>query len=185
MKLSLSFLATNSNQLPLPGIYGNEAVEGVIFNRQDLEDDHWRTVWRSIGKAVEWYGSTNVTFHFPVNESDYVDDSFVLGRLTSAYLKSAEMGLQGLVVHSNRIRKIDRWKDINLVDERKRVTEKLAEIANLGGRSNTWLALENMPVMDNFGKEIDPLFSYPNDFRVLNGLPIGIVWDSCHFTNTL
>ncbi|MCF6298223.1 MAG: hypothetical protein L3J08_09630 [Flavobacteriaceae bacterium] len=39
--------------------------------------------------------------------------------------------------------------------------------------------------MDNHGIEIDPLFCFPDDFKVLEGTDINITWDICHYSNTL
>jgi hypothetical protein len=42
-----------------------------------------------------------------------------------------------------------------------------------------------MPIMDNYGKEIDPLFVFPEDFDILQGTGLGVVWDFCHYSSSL
>jgi hypothetical protein len=185
MKFSIPYLAKDLRQLPLPGKYKNQAVEAVIFNREDLENPVWETVWKSIALAAHLYGPENATFHFPVNHSDYVTDPFVRDRLSESLKRANDLGLHGVVVHSNRIHDIGQWEAISLPVERTRVVETLAEVLHQVLPSKTWLALENMPVMDNYGKEIDPLFVYPNDFLQLAETGLGVVWDVCHYTNTL
>jgi hypothetical protein len=185
VKFSIPFLAKNINQMPLPGKYDNQSVEAVLFNREDLEKPVWDEVWKNIHVAARLYGSENVTFHFPVNNSDYVAETFVADRLKESLARASDLGLNGIVVHSNRIRDIDEWSTLPLAIERTKVIDCLSHIRGQQGLKKTWLALENMPVMDNYGKEIDPLFIYPSDFQELNQTDVKVVWDACHFTNTI
>ena len=182
MKTSIPFLATDIKQLPRDN--SSNAVEAVIFNYEDLENSTWDQVWRNIKFAVKKYGASNVTFHFPVNNSDYVSDRFVEERLYSALNMASDLELRGVVVHSNRIKPIQHWQNIDLVNERSLVVEKLHSVRERA-ISNTFLALENMPIMDNYGIEIDPLFCFPADFHLLLEINLGIVWDICHYSNTL
>lgn len=181
MKISIPFLATDIMQLPAEGT--SNAVEAVIFNFADLQDENWKIAWENISKAIKKYQAHNVTFHFPVNDSDYCANPFVESRLSESYSRASDLGMHGVVVHSNRIRKIPEWQNVNLKDEREIVASKLAKIVN-SKNSNTFLALENMPIMDNYAIEIDPLFCFPEDFSVLNGTGVGVVWDICHYSIT-
>lgn len=183
INISIPFLATQRKQI-VSGI-GNSCVEATIFNREDLENETWRKVWENIEIAAESIMPHKVTFHFPVNKSDYVSDSFVKARLIEAFQRASDMGLHGVVVHSNRIRSLNEWDGINLQEERCLVIDTLLTIRSQINSQTTWLALENMPVMDNHCIEIDPLFCYPKDFSGLLGKDVGIVWDICHFTNTI
>ncbi|MCH9608822.1 MAG: hypothetical protein S4CHLAM45_07340 [Chlamydiales bacterium] len=182
MKFSIPFLAKDETQLIPPGILGNEAVEAVLFDRADLDD--WEGAWKTIKKATKFYGHENVSFHFPVNDSDYVADPFVAHRLKEALQRATDLGLHGVVVHSNRIRLLEEWPTIDVKNWQQQVADKLIAIrAAVSG--NTWLALENMPIMDNYGIEIDPLFVFPSDFHILKETSVGVIWDLCHFTSTL
>lgn len=182
MKISIPFLATDIKQLPQKGT--SDAIEAVIFNFEDLEKSIWKLVWQNIKLVINEYGSNNVTFHFPVNNSDYIRDPFVEDRLYEALNRASDLGMHGIIVHSNRIRKISEWKDVDLNSERKLVIDKLNKIRSKVS-SSTFLALENMPIMDNYGIEIDPLFCFPEDFNILSDCKIGIVWDICHYSITL
>lgn len=181
MKTSIPFLATDIKQLPKEK--SSEAIEAVIFNFKDLQDKRWKTVWKNIAQTVKKYGAQNVTFHFPVNDSDYSKDLFVEGRLYEALSRASDLGMHGVVVHSNKIKKIDEWKSIGLEENRKIVVEKLEKIRSKV-MSKTFLALENMPIMDNYSIEIDPLFCFPEDFSALRGSGVGVVWDICHYSIT-
>ncbi len=181
MKYSIPFLAKEETQLPPPG--QNQAVEAVLFNREDLEGNAWEQSWKNIQHATTLYQPHNVTFHFPVNDADYVEDLRVASKLQEALKRAADLGLHGIVVHSNRIRLLNEWESIPILEWQKMVADRLHEIRERVP-GECWLALENMPIMDNYGIEIDPLFVYPSDFTVLEGINVKIIWDLCHFTST-
>jgi hypothetical protein len=183
MQTSLSFLATDINQLPTLGQYGNEGVEAVSFNRSDLEKDNWDLVWRNIETASKLYLPHNVTYHFPMNDSDFVEDKYVFAKLKEAVIRSADVGLKGLVVHSNRIKTFHEWQKLNLDEERLRVLSKLDEVV-MSNTSPAWIGLENMPLVGNSGYDVDPLFCFSGDF---GNLPdnLSVTWDVCHYLSTL
>lgn len=179
MRTSLSFLAYDHEQLPEPGRYCNDAVEAVIFNRDHLEEEPWQATWINVEIAVAQYGPDNVTFHFPMNESDYIEDDFVYKRLVESYQRATDLDLAGVIVHSNRIRPAAEWRRFNQTTERAQIGELLAKLRETNSSSSTWIALENMPSVGNYGDEVDPLYISPADFDTLPS-NIGIVWDVCH-----
>src|ERR1700729_2997905 len=150
--LSIPFLASNENQIAVGA--GNKCIECTIFNREDLENESWELIWKNVNAAINFVGTDNITFHFPVNNSNYVDDPFVKKRLIETLKRSSDNGIHGVVVHSNRIRPLNQWSEINLEIERIKVIDTLNEIYLQNKSGTTWLALENMPVMDNFCQEI-------------------------------
>ena len=183
MKLSIPFLAFKPEQLSRVGTYQNDCVEAIIFNRSDLENATWDKVWEGVSIAAIAYNPSNVTFHFPVNDANYLEDLFVQKRLYEAFARASDLGLHGVVIHSNQIRPILEWANIDLSAEREKVVELLEKISSFSN-GQSWLALENMPVMDNFAEEIDPLFIYPKDFELLKGCKTKVTWDVCHYSNT-
>jgi hypothetical protein len=66
-----------------------------------------------------------VSFHFPVNDSDYVADAFVRSRLVEARIRASDLGLAGIVVHSNRIRVFAGWEGHDLPSKRDKVLSTL------------------------------------------------------------
>ena len=185
MKFGLSFLATDIGQLPRRSADGPTLVEAVIFNRSDLEKASWDIIWKNISMAISEYCAENVTFHFPVNDSDYVNDPFVRSRLSEAHSRACDHGLCGIVVHANRVMPIKLWSSYSVNDERSKVAECLEKISSQNCGSGCWIGLENMPVMDNSGDLIDPTFVFPEDFSILQGGQVKITWDICHFLNTI
>lgn len=183
IKLSMPFLGKDINQAIALDDY--QGLEATIFNREDLNEPTWTRVWGNIEAIRHHQPELPITFHFPVNDSDYVDDTFVKNRVIESLQRANDLNLKGVVVHSNRIRLIPCWSSINLQEERLKVIDTLVYIREKTTGCSPWLSLENMPVMDNYGKEIDPLFCFPDDFRDLGGTNLGIVWDVCHYTSTL
>ena len=185
-KISAPFLALDVRQLETLSQVSIECVEAVIFNREDLEDESWNVVWSNIELARKKYEPKNITFHFPVNNSNYVSDPWVYRRLQEAYARASDLGMNGVVVHSNRVRPIPEWHRIDLAAEREKVIAALNEIlVPYSSFERPWIGLENMPVMDNHGFEIDPIFCFPQDFELLKETDVGITWDICHYTSTL
>lgn len=90
-KISVPFLATKEEQIAFH--LGNHCVEGVIFNREDLNHDSWNTVWSNLKKAVNFFNPDNVTFHFPVNNADYTSDFWIKSKLQEAFVRATDMGL--------------------------------------------------------------------------------------------
>ncbi len=184
MQLSLSFLATDLRQLPDLGAYGNTAVEAVLFQEADLLDSPWKLAWENTEKAVRLYGNKHVTFHFPMNGSDYVKNKKVFKRLIEAYKRASDLGLNGLVVHSNRIRPAHEWSKFDVSQEQRAVLERLLDVIDKNFDKNTWLGLENMPLIGNAGYELDPLFCLAKDFLILPDR-LSVVWDICHATSSI
>jgi hypothetical protein len=183
MKFSVPFLATDVSQLPTPKQYGQDAVEAIIFERKDIEGDQWDLIWKNIEKATQIYGGQQVSFHFPINYCDFVNDPFVRDRLIEGLQRATDFNLRGIVIHSNQIEP-DLWHNVDLTAKREKVLDSLLDIrAKVKGK--TFLGLENMPVVENNSDTMDPLFVFPCDFEALRGTDISVVWDVCHFAKTL
>lgn len=183
MKFGLSYLATSKEQLEAVLNSSARCIEGVIFDRSDLQDDRWKRVWNVMERAAQSVERKRLSFHFPVNHSDYVSDSWIRMRLEEAYQRVCDLGIAGVVIHANRIRSIEEWQRLNPSDDRARVIEALSAVKSRG--SGSWLALENMPLMDNDLREIDPTFVFPKDFKDLHGTGVSVVWDVCHYFNSV
>lgn len=184
MRYSLSFLGCSTEQLRSLDTCNNTATEAVLFNENHLDREPWSETWDNIVLAAEIYDPQNVTFHFPMNECDYVANQKIKDKLKESYLRAAQIGLAGIVVHSNRIRDVAEWVKFDHDSERKKIFEILLDIKNADASSATWIGLENMPLVGNFGYETDPLFVGAEDFA---DIPVGlnIVWDTCHALSSL
>jgi hypothetical protein len=183
MLISCPFLATSQRQFLAAEACG-DACEATVFDRSALDVSSWSNLWRAVEHVSRSRGPSNVTVHFPVNDSDYVADTFVADRLMEAATRVADMGLHGLIVHSNRIRSIEAWQAMSVTEERERVLEELARL-NMHRSTPVPIFIENMPIMDNYGMEIDPIFVFPGDFKDVSTVGISIVWDICHYSNTV
>ncbi len=183
MKFSVSFLATSIDQLPSPKQYDQDAVEAIVFDREDLELAQWNLIWENIEKAVKIYGGEQVSFHFPINDCNFVKDRFVRERLIEGLRRATDLNLRGVVIHPNQTEP-ELWSHVDFPAKRIQVVDVLLEIREKI-KGKTWLGLENMPVLDNDLKTMDPLFVFPCDFLILAETNIKVVWDVCHFAKTL
>ncbi len=179
MNYSLSVIGNRPSEFTSPDRYGNQGIEVALFSRAQLEPEPWNETWANVNQLTSMYGHRNVTFHFPVDDSDYVEDSFVRSRLSEGYYRASEVGLRGLVVHSNRVRPVEAWRQLRADSERFRVLDILSDVRNRDASSSTWLGIENMPLVGNHGMETDPLFTSTEDFIDLPN-ELTIVWDVCH-----
>lgn len=52
-------------------------AEAILFSEQDLQDSSWEKVWTNISKIVDILGGDNVSFHFPMDNCDYINSDFI------------------------------------------------------------------------------------------------------------
>jgi hypothetical protein len=183
MKFGVSFSADHLSPLPnqMEGLL--ESVEGYISTRHALLDDQlWNNSWQNLASAAKTFGAENVSFHFPVYQCCYMSDAKVQARLFEAYARAADLGLAGVTVCSNQIQTIVHWQHCDISEERFRLVDLLTTVKE-SKNSETWLALENMPLFSDGGSS--PLFCQPGEFSALYGSPIKITWDFANFVETL
>ena len=114
-----------------------------------------------------------------MNECNYVDSPGILSQLGDSFKKASDLGLRGVVVHSNLVKPSHEWDEADLKQDQERVISALLSIKNQSLSNTTWLGLENMPLVGNDGLDTDPLFCTADDLMTLPG-EIGVVWDVCH-----
>lgn len=183
LRIGAPFYGTKRDQIPDPSFF--QAAEATLFNRADLEKSSWSLVWKNLARACDVYAPQCVSLHFPFNQCDYVTDPFVRARLLESLQRAENQGMAGVVVHAAQVADIAPWTRESPVVKRRAVADALHEIIVKSGVKHAWLALENLPVIGNFGKEIDPTYVYPADFAALDGTQIKVAWDFCHFMITL
>jgi Xylose isomerase-like TIM barrel len=183
MRFSLPFLATDIRQFDPAWAEQGLSAEAVVFNRRDvLSRDRWDTVVANLRQVAAVMPAGHVVFHFPVNDSNYVEDAAVRDRLWASFDLAAELGLAGIVLHANQIRPVREWS-ANLFE---RTRDRFGEFASvLAARVRGlpfWVGLENMPIMGNDADELDPTLVFPADFAGLCEGNLGITWDLCHYS---
>lgn len=184
MILSIPFLATDVAQLDRGLLAEGHGVEATLFRGEDvMDDDRWALVRRNL-RAVAALSPPSLTFHFPVEDADWVADAAVRDRLLEALDVVGELGFHGVVLHSNRIASHEVWRARDLERERDALGGALAALARRVESSSLWVGLENMPVTGNDAVDLDPLLVYPEDFAGLCGGPVGVTWDVCHYAYT-
>jgi hypothetical protein len=182
--LSVPFLATDPRQFDPGLVEHGHGVEASLFDGRDvLNAGTWRNVQSTLAAVVR-HEPPSTTFHFPCNDADYVTDPVVRSRLREVLLVAVDLGLQGVVLHSNRVATAAEWRTRNLVDERHRLAAALEDVSEVLHGSDTWLGIENMPVTGNDAEELDPLYVYAEDLLSHCSERVGVTWDVCHYAYT-
>ncbi|CAL9367987.1 hypothetical protein SUDANB105_00802 [Streptomyces sp. enrichment culture] len=184
--LSIPFLASRAEQYDPRWTEDGLGTEASLFDRADLEDEAtWRQVWRTVGRIARDDRPPSFTFHFPVNDCDWIGDPWVRARLDETIERAGELGLDGIVLHSNRWRTVAEWQRRDLAAERALLAERVANLRERLTGAGPWIGLENMPLTGNDGTDLDPLLLVPADYTDLVGGNVGITWDFCHYSYTV
>jgi hypothetical protein len=182
--LGYTFYALDDTQMDSKANKAIGRIEAILFNRQDLQDANWFKAWENIKKAVEIYGRNNVSFHFPVDDCDYISNKFVRSRLIEAINRSADLGLRLVVLHANQRLLLDEWKNIDVNSMRINFINELYNIIDKTDESIV-IGLENMPPIGNCNDDADPLFIFPLDFKNIDHPRIKITFDINHYFNVV
>ncbi|MCC3378208.1 sugar phosphate isomerase/epimerase [Paenibacillus farraposensis] len=180
----LSFYAKYGEQLQpdYADLFGK--VEAAIFNREDLLDPIWDSVWANTRRAVDWFGGRNTSFHFPVNHSNIVTDPFVKSRLIETLQRSEQLGIPHVVVHANQLYLLEEWKHQNMDELRAGFLDCLQDVIHQAG-SSVSVCLENLPPIGNLYDDADPVFIFTKDFQDIQIGKMFFTWDICHYFNTV
>ncbi|MBD7912891.1 TIM barrel protein [Clostridium cibarium] len=182
--LGYTFYAPDDTQMDSKARKAIGRIEAILFSRQDLEDTNWSIAWKNIKKASKIYGENNVSFHFPVDDCDYIYDKFVRSRLIEAINRSADLGLRLVVLHANQRLLLDEWKNVDVSSMRINFINELYNIVDKTDKGMV-IGLENMPPIGNRNDDADPLFIFPSDFKDIDHPRIKITFDINHYFNVV
>jgi hypothetical protein len=183
MILSIPFLASAPEQFDPRWPEQGFGVEASLFDRIDVVDpDRWETVCRTVREIARRHRPESFTFHSPVNDCDTTPAPLSAARRRAALDLVAECELDGMVLHSNRIRTVEQWRGLRLADEREIFAERVHRLGEQVAGAPFWIGLENMPITGNDAAELDPLLVFPADYAGLTGGNVGVTWDHCHFS---
>lgn len=172
-----SFYALNIAQATEDLINGFGKVEAILFSRDDLSDEKWEIAWKNIKEMVDIKGKKNVSFHFPMDNCDYVNDNFVRNRLEDAVRRANKLGIKKIVIHPNLRYQISEWKYI----DRNKMRDILYEIVSNIKSDKTLLCIENMPPIGNKYDDGDSAIIFMDDLT--NGCNYTL--DICHYFNVV
>lgn len=183
MILTIPFLATDIEQFDPSSVARGFGVEASIFDRRDILDERrWETVKNNVRLISSRYHPSSFTFHFPVNDCNYLEDESVKCRLYESLEMVDRHQLNGLVLHSNQVYTVKEWMRLDVVRIRERFSEFIQGLRGRVKGAGFWIGLENMPIMGNQGLDLDPLLVFPDDFQGLVGDNVGVTWDFCHYS---
>lgn len=152
-------------------------VEAILFSIEDLLDENWEIAWKNIKEMVDIKGKENVSFHFPMDNCDYVNDNFVRNRLEDAVRKANKLGIKKIVIHPNLRYQVSEWKYI----DRNKMRDILYEIVSNIKSDKTLLCIENMPPIGNKYDDGDSAVIFMDDLEKNYNYTL----DICHYFNVV
>lgn len=183
MILSIPFLASRMEQFSPATLEQGFGVEASLFDRQDIVDPEvWRQVQANTLRIAREHRPASYTFHFPVNDCNYLEDPLVRQRVWESLELVDACGMDGLVLHSNLIYPTDEWRRLDPARKWEQYREFAQELQQRTRGARFWVGLENMPIHGNDAEELDPVLVFPHDFEGLYGGNVGITWDFCHYS---
>lgn len=172
-----TFYALDLKQIPIQLIEKFGKAEAILFSDNDLKSENWNKVWGNISKVVNIMGSENVSFHFPMDNCDYINNEFIKEKLIDSINKANKIGIKKIVIHPNLRYKISEWNYIN----REKMKEILYDFIKNIDTGDVLLCLENMPPIGNKYDDADSAILFPNDINN----EINYTWDICHYFNVV
>jgi hypothetical protein len=186
MIISIPFLASRLEQFSASTLQQGFGIEASLFDRRDIVDEEtWRRVRENTLRVAREYRPSSYTFHFPVNECNYMDDPLVRQRLWESLELVDQCGMDGLVLHSNLVYPTDDWKRRDPAKHWEEYRAFVEELRRRTAGARFWVGLENMPIHGNDAEELDPVLVFPQDFEGLYGGNVGVTWDFCHYSYTV
>ena len=155
-------------------------AEAILFSEKDLENSRWETAWRNIQKVASIIGNTNLSFHFPMNNCDYVNNRGIRQKLLDALIRAESIGLSKIVVHPNLTYSIPEWR---YLDRTKMRTVLHSTIESIMKEAKTAipLCIENMPPIGNLCDDADSAILFTSDFSPM----FLYTFDICHYFNVV
>jgi sugar phosphate isomerase/epimerase len=163
-------------------------LESYVFDGRDLaEESHWRAFEEGLRRARS-LGAAKLTAHFPTDNADWVGDPRFFEALVRFCDLAVRHGVEGVVLHTNQFVVQDEWRSYDVLDARRKVVDKLADLDERLKGYPLWIGVENLPVIGSQGIDYDPVFVYPCDFDPVVEIGsdlLGVTWDLCHWAITV
>lgn len=175
-----SFYALDEKQVTDDLIWNFGKAEAILFSNEDLESSKWEKVWRNIENVCNKIGSENVSFHFPMDNCNYVNNQYIRERLVDALNKANDLGIKKIVIHPNMRYAIKEWQYINRSKMQDLLYKTILEITS-SNKTDTILCLENMPPIGNKYDDGDSAVLFMEDLNK----QINYTLDICHYFNVV
>lgn len=186
ISLSVPFLLSNPEQIP-PEVKSNEKIllEGNVFDAALFTDaDYWKKLENVIKDLNIQYPGKLYSLHFPTENADYMQSGSVekyLFRFLDLVIKN---NIQILVLHTNHIVPHVQFNYKSIISVRKKYFKFFNKIDTYIKGTNSFVCIENLPIIGNNGDDFDSVFVFPEDFSGLKFERVKIVWDIGHWAYT-
>lgn len=178
-------MITKLEQVPEDFVKKGGFLEGSIFDYNLLKNESdWVLLDKNLAYLQNKYQGVIKSLHFPTENANYLEDSFVRNALYRFIEVSSKHKIGMVVLHSNYIQDINSFDVNSLGAIRKRFLGYYKELDNFLEGSNVLIGIENMPIIGDRGVDFDSIFVYPEDFDSFDFKNIHITWDFGHWAYT-
>lgn len=184
IKLCIPFLLSDNKQLPEKLIKQRKLwLEANVFDSEQLVKLIKKQKFSKLLKDASRVGIIRA-FHFPVENSDYLESKIISKLLYKSIKIIGENKIPYFVLHSNHIRLMEKFDHKKLPKIRQKYLNYYKTLGKFAQRHNVTVCIENIPIIGNEGNDFDSVFVFPADFNNLPKTGIKIVWDMGHWAYT-
>lgn len=179
------FLITDIKQIPdkLLSKY-NLGLEAICFEGKLLNSLNF--IAKQIEKINNTYSNKLVSFHFPTENANYLENSKIRNQLFKIIDLCQKNNISKIIIHSNYFERSTKFDFTKLPAIRKKFIDIFKKIDAEIIDDNFTLLIENMPIIGNNGDDFDSVFVFPNDFSAFKEFKnIKINWDFGHWAFTM
>ena len=182
-RLGFSFYALDLEQVSQKLISNFNKAEAIIFSINDLLGNKIEKIRANIDILGKIIGHKNISFHFPMNDCDYVNDTNVFNYLKLCIEMCDDLGLKTLTIHPNIKYLLNEWHGKNIDYLKNKLFDRLY-LATEFSKGLT-LCLENMPPIGNRCDDADALILFDSDVKNMSTDKLKFTWDICHYFNVV
>ncbi|AIJ35234.1 TIM barrel protein [Porphyromonas gingivalis] len=182
-RLGFSFYALRIEQATRKLINDFSKAEAILFSKKDLLGKKFLQAWQNIEKIGREIGFENMSFHFPMNDCDYVHDDEVFEILVECIKICESYEIPIVVLHPNIRYLISEWKQKNIQYLQAKLFDRLYTATSLCEKVT--ICLENMPPIGNQFDDGDILFLNISDVINRTTKKLKLTWDINHYFNVV
>lgn len=182
-RLGFSFYALKIEQVSEKLLNNFSKAEAVLFSKKDLLCENFILAWQNIERIGLDIGFENMSFHFPMDDCDYIHNDHAFGIFTECVKMCECYEIPIIVIHPNVRYLIGEWKQKNIQYLQAKLFDRLYQATALCEKVT--ICLENMPPIGNEYNDGDILFLNIYDVIDKTTEKLKLTWDINHYFNVV